>query len=232
MNNLPVLILHGALGAASQLLPTASHLRTLGFEVHTLNFSGHGGEPFHNSFGIETFARDVQHFITSQPISRVYLFGYSMGGYVALWFAHRFPQHVGALVTLGTKFDWSPASAEAETKKLNPEKILEKVPAFARLLQQRHSPADWTELLSKTRTMMLELGHGPLLTRTVLASITHRTEIWLGDMDDMADRKYSEQVAHWLPRGSFRLLNHTAHPIEKFDLTYLNRLTDFFSHPE
>lgn len=86
-----------------------------------------------------------------------------MGGYVALWLAHQHPERVRKIVTLGTKFDWSPESARLEVKKLDAEKILEKVPAFALILETRHAPNDWKQLLSRTSTMMLALGSDPLL---------------------------------------------------------------------
>ena len=56
----PIIILHGALGSASQMAPVKSVFESAGYVVHTLNFSGHGGAPFQETFGIEQFAEDVQ----------------------------------------------------------------------------------------------------------------------------------------------------------------------------
>ncbi len=200
---LPVLLLHGALGSKSQLHPLKFALRSAGLEVYSMNFSGHNGEAFCENFGIEAFAVDVETFLTNNQLRKAHIFGYSMGGYVALWCASRQPDKVGKVVTLGTKFDWSPESAKAETKKLDPEKIIEKVPAFARILEHRHAPNNWKDLLNKTSGMMLELGDQPLLTDEILASITHETLVLLGDQDDMADRIYSEHVASKLPNRRF-----------------------------
>ena len=167
----PVLLLHGALGSSSQLEPLKQKLEARGKEVFMLNFSGHSGVPSRGSFGIEIFADDVLTFIDKQNLNRVDIFGYSMGGYVAVWLALKHPERVGKIITLGTKFDWSPESAEQEVRKLNAEKIQEKVPAFARILEHRHAPNDWKELLSKTRDMMLSLGNQPLLTEENLKTI-------------------------------------------------------------
>jgi pimeloyl-ACP methyl ester carboxylesterase len=135
-----ILLLHGALGSKSQLDPLKATLEAQGLPVYSTNFSGHSGEPFRNDFDIETFSGDMLRFLQENQLQRVHVFGYSMGGYVALWFARNHPEYVGKIVTLGTKFDWSPESAEKEVKKLNPEKIQEKVPAFARILEHRHAP--------------------------------------------------------------------------------------------
>lgn len=212
----PVLLLHGALGAKEQLYPIKEVLTAQGRKVLTLNFSGHGGRPYAPSgFGIETFANDVLEFLEENRLDDADIFGYSMGGYVALWFALQHPERVGKIVTLGTKFDWDMQSAEKEVAKMDPEKIVAKLPAFARILESRHRPNDWKELMRKTAQMMLGLGRRPLLTDELLSSITSPVEIVLGELDDMADRPFSQKVAHILAAGSFELLAGTPHPIEK-----------------
>ncbi len=218
----PILLLHGALGSKLQLEPLKKLLETKGRTVYSINFSGHSGKQLeHKEFGIELFAQDVFEFLKRESIEVVDIFGYSMGGYVALWFAHWHPQHVGKIITLGTKYDWSPQSAEKETSKLDPEKIQLKISAFARILEHRHAPNDWKELLHKTKAMMISLGNNPLLNKENLNLINHPTTILLGDQDDMADRDFSKQVAAWLPKGEFNLLEATPHPIEKVNLDRL-----------
>src|SRR5690349_7993403 len=105
MNSL--LILHGALGAAFQLDPIKSFVQNQYKEVHFLNFSGHGGAAFQSEFGIEQFAKDTLKYLDDNRLKEVDIFGYSMGGYVALWLAKQYPERVGKIITLGTKFDWS-----------------------------------------------------------------------------------------------------------------------------
>ena len=222
----PVLLLHGALGSKTQLDSLKAKLLASGFKVYSLNFSGHSGEPFAKTFGIEAFAEDVFNFIEEREINKVNIFGYSMGGYVAAWLALKHPERVNKIVTLGTKFDWDPVSAEKEIKKVNPEKIQEKVPAFARILEGRHAPNDWKDLLNKTGTMMKSLGDSPLLTKNILEKISHDILILLGDHDDMADAAYSKEVASFLPEGEFKVLENTHHPIERTDLDLLSKILE------
>src|SRR5687767_3263946 len=161
----PILLLHGALGAQQQLEALKYLLSTQGRAVHTLNFSGHGGNAFSSQgFGIEAFSNDVLSFMDDNKLERVDIFGYSMGGYVAVWLATNFPERVDTIITLGTKFDWDITSAQKEVAKLNADKIAEKIPAFARLLETRHAPNDWKELLDRTKEMMLSLGEKPMIT--------------------------------------------------------------------
>jgi pimeloyl-ACP methyl ester carboxylesterase len=221
----PILLLHGALGASAQLLPIKSEFETNGRNVYLMDFSGHHGKPFKERFGIETFAEDVLDFMNAQKLLKVDIFGYSMGGYVALWLAHLHPEKVSKIITLGTKFDWSRESAEKEVRKLDAEKILLKVPAFARILESRHKPNDWKILLQRTSEMMNELGSHPLLSEEIIQSIQARTVIYLGDRDDMADRKYSERVGELLPNGEFVLLPDTEHAIEKINVGMITGTT-------
>jgi pimeloyl-ACP methyl ester carboxylesterase len=219
---IPIVLLPGALGSKDQLDSLAALLTNSGRKVYSLNFSGHGGEPFSSvGFGIEIFANDVVKFLDQNNLKQVDLFGYSMGGYVALRLALQNADYVNRIITLGTKFDWSPDAAEKEVRKLNPAKIIAKVPAFARLLETRHSPIDWKELMSRTATMMTGLGSNPFLNPDTLQTLSHSVTILLGDNDDMADRNYSRQVASWLPNGEFYLLPETFHPIEKVQLELL-----------
>lgn len=224
----PILLLHGAMGSASQLEPLKQKLELSGRKVLSMNFSGHSGELFQEDFGIEAFTDDVLLFLDRHQVPSVDVFGYSMGGYVAIWLAYLFPHRIGKIITLGTKFDWSVESAEREVKKLNPEKILEKVPAFARLLEHRHAPTDWKVLMQKTVDLMLDLGTKPMLTESILNTISAPVDVLLGDTDDMADKNYSERVADWLPNGSFHLLENTPHSIEKVDL---NKVTESILQP-
>jgi pimeloyl-ACP methyl ester carboxylesterase len=220
----PLLLLHGALGSKSQLDSLQKALENHGYPVYSINFSGHSGQPFQKAFGIETFCLDVLKFLNDQGLSQVDIFGYSMGGYVAMWFAHLHPSRVGKIITLGTKFDWSPESAVKEVRKVDPDKIEEKIPAFARILEHRHKPYDWKELLHKTGDIMTSLGAKPLLTLDILQTIHHETLILLGDQDDMADLMYSKKVAETMPNAKFASLEKTPHPIERVDPKFLERV--------
>jgi len=213
--NAPVLLLHGALGSSAQFTPLKQLLERAGRETFLLNFSGHGGTSFSSDFSIPSFAEEIVNFIRERKLSDVHIFGYSMGGYAAMFAAHLNPENISKIITLGTKFDWNPQTAEHETKKLNAEKIAQKVPAFAEVLRERHAPNDWKLLVTKTADLMLSLGNAPLLVDDILNSLQQDILICLGDADDMADPHYSKRVSEVLPRGHFKLLENTPHLIEK-----------------
>ncbi len=216
-----LLLLHGAIGAKEQLQPIADLLEN-DFVIHTINFSGHGGKPFAaEPFSIQAFANEVETYLSTQQIRRVAVFGYSMGGYVALYLAKQRPDLFSEVVTLATKFHWDETIAAKESGMLNAEVIAEKLPAFAEELQQRHQPNDWKLVLEKTKTMLLQIGNKNALQLSEYTSISTPVLLLLGDNDKMVTKEETEAVYNVLPNSRFQLLVQTAHPIEKVNAAVL-----------
>ncbi|MES2702218.1 MAG: alpha/beta hydrolase [Bacteroidota bacterium] len=215
-----LLLLHGAIGASAQLASVAAQLSDK-YTIHTLDFSGHGGKPADAAFTMELFANDVLEYMAAQQLESVSVFGYSMGGYVGMYLAKHHPEKVAKLVTLATKYHWDEATAAKETQMLNPDKIAQKLPAFADILQQRHAPADWKTVLGKTAEMMLALGSSNPLQTADYTTITTPSLILLGDRDKMVTLDETLVVYKALPNAQLGILPHTPHPIEQVDVDLL-----------
>jgi pimeloyl-ACP methyl ester carboxylesterase len=225
----PLLLLHGAISSRKQfdvLLPFLSDR----FEVHTFNFQGHGGsETPGDPFSIPLFASSVLRYLDEKKISATSIFGYSMGGYVALYLAAHHPVRVSKIFTLATKLEWTPQIAERETKQLNAEKIAEKVPAFAATLEKIHLPQDWKKVLEKTSAMLLGLGKQPVLTEKDFRQIEAPAIIGIGEMDKMVSVEESENAARHLKNGKLLVLPATQHPFEKINHEMLaGHVNNFF----
>jgi pimeloyl-ACP methyl ester carboxylesterase len=211
-----LLLLHGALGNKSQLEPIARHL-PVDLPVQSLDFPGHGGRPATEDYSIPYFARAVLEHMDAHRIDRADLFGYSMGGYVALYLASTHPDRVRRIATLGTKLDWTPETAAREIGMLDPDKIALKVPQFAEALAQRHAPADWKQVLRQTAAMLAALGNGAALTAPAFQAISAPVDIWLGELDNMVTAAESEAVAAMLADGRFEILPGARHPLDLVD---------------
>lgn len=223
----PLLILHGAIGAKEQLQPLSQILSDK-YIVHTINFSGHGNEPMPDKFSIEQFANDVINYMNKNNIASANIFGYSMGGYVALYLAKHFPEKVNKVFTFATKFLWTPEIAQKEIKMLNPEKIVEKIPAFAQQLLERHKPNDWKEVLSKTSAMMIDLGNNNCLQTNDYSSIKQHVLIGIGDKDNMVTLDETIAVYKNLPNANLFVMPFTQHPIEKVNNNILSQQISAF----
>lgn len=226
-----LLLLHGALGGSDQLKPLAEALDA-DFKVHRLDFEGHAaarsrGRPFR----VTHFVENVLELMDRDGIEKAHLFGYSLGGYVALCLALAHADRVGRIATLGTKFAWDPATATREASRLDPAVIRAKVPRFADALAARHAGAGgWESVLISTADFLHDLGKHPLLTDETLPRISCPIRVMVGDRDNTVRTDESEQVARMLPHGSLTVLEDTPHPIEQVSVAVLAPfLRDFFS---
>ena len=211
-----LILLHGALGADSLFDPLKTELEGH-FDCYNFNFSGHGRQAFNaEGFGIDTFAAELKTFIQAHDLAGSPVFGYSMGGYVALYLASQEPGLISGILTLGTKFGWNPEAAAKEAAMLKPEVMTEKVPAFTEMLEARHG-AQWKALVEATAKMMIGLGNTPLLTEATLSSIDIPVTIGLGEKDRMVSQGESTWATQFLASGSFQLFENTPHPLEKVD---------------
>lgn len=214
----PLIVLHGALGASSQLLPLAKRLGEK-FDVLQLEFEGHGQtNAGDRPFRIEHFAENLASFLEEKEIQHANIFGYSMGGYVALHLAATRPELIGKVFTLATKFAWNPATSAKEVRMLDPEVIEAKVPKFGGMLKARHTALDWKEHLRKTAEMMIHLGDHPLLGEKAFAKVEIPVRLGIGDRDKMVSLEETLTSYKGLPQAELMVFPKTGHPIEKVDL--------------
>lgn len=221
----PIFFLHGAIGASDQLKSLAEKFQN----AFLFDFPGHGGKAFPDeAFSIHLFAESLLQEMENKKIERADFFGYSMGGYVALYLARHYPGRVGKIMTLGTKFAWDEMSSAKEVKMLDPGKIAEKVPKFAAALEKRHAPLDWKEVLSRTAGMMLALGKNPELSKEDFAQIKTPVLLSVGDSDTMVSLEETIGVYRQIEGAQLAVHASTVHPIEQVDEGRLVELGERF----
>lgn len=214
-NSTPLLLLHGALGSKSQFIELAKILEK-DFIIHSMDFSGHGSNTLTNEpFSIELFADDILNWQNENQIKTCNIFGYSMGGYSALYLARHHGERVNRIFTLATKFEWTKDIASREVRMLDAAKIKEKVPKFAEELKARHSPGDWQTVLAKTAEMMINLGRKNTLTNEDYKLIENHILIGVGDRDKMVTIEESLTVYRKLKNGKMLVMPDTPHPLEQ-----------------
>jgi esterase/lipase len=216
-----LLLLHGALGSKQQFTELETKL-SQNFTTHALDFSGHGRRPsHHHAYTIQNFAHEVLDWMNEHYVQTIDVFGYSMGGYVGLWLARFYPERVGKIFTLGTKLKWNEEEAEKEIKMLNPEKVVEKVPAFAQILAERHGEHEWKSVMSKTAMLMKDLAHTHLADQDFI-KIQHTILLGLGSLDNMVSFEETDYVHHLLKKSTFKSYENIQHAIEKMPVQLLS----------
>lgn len=210
-----LLILHGAIGASRQLKAVAAQMSAQ-YDVYLFDFPGHGGKDLpEGPFSIQLFAAATLEYIQAHQLQQLTIFGYSMGGYVAMYLAKHHPQLINRVITLGTKFHWDEPTAAREIKMMDPTAIATKVPDFAAVLADMHAPNDWKEVLQRTADMLTAMGKDNPLKPDDYKNIRTASLIMLGDRDKMVT--FEETIATYkaLPEAKMAVLPGTPHPVEK-----------------
>ena len=212
-----IIVLHGALGSADQMAPLAQAMEGLA-PAEALELPGHGAtESGDVPFTIAGFAAWLaSHPWISDGGPRPVAFGYSMGGYIALALEARRPGTFAGILTLGTRFSWSPTSAAKEGAKLDPALIREKVPRFAAMLEERHAGSGgWEGVLADTAALLTALGAKPLLVPATLGAIRIPVTLSVGSADDTVTWAETNGIAEFIPGAESAVIDGAPHPIEK-----------------
>ncbi len=223
-----IILLHGAIGAKDQLEPLAKELSSLGYKTYLFNFSGHGDTPYANEFGIKQFTLELDQFLSENNLVKPDVFGYSMGGYVALYLASQHPERLGKIITLGTKFNWDLLIAHGEAKMLDTGIIKEKIPKFAAALEKRHGDG-WEFLLKKTAAMMIDLGNDNVLNARTFSQIKNKVLIGLADNDSMVTIEETNNAVSKIVDAKRYTLVNTKHPIETVKVAELAKTISEFN---
>lgn len=228
MKNL--ILLHGALGHSSNFEPYEQYLSEH-FIIHKILFRGHGDTSVPSEgINMSVYVEQLHQYCEEHTLQEVDIFGYSMGGYVALSYALQYPGKVSSILTLATKLNWTEEGAIKESKMLNPEVIAEKVPRYAAQLAAMHGAEHWKQLLPAIADMMIDLGKHPLLTVENYARINTRVQLMLGDKDAMVTLDETLQAAKTIPEALLAVLPDTKHPIEQVRTGLLiGLMKDFWS---
>lgn len=216
---MPILLLHGALGSRAQLVPLQQRIGGVAIDL-----SGHGSSTVpEDGITFEHFIEDIERAFAEHGWEQADLFGYSMGGYAAMLFAARHPERVRSVITLGTKYLWTPEGLQKELRMLDPDAVLAKVPAFAQRLIDVHGEGKWRALVAAIAASMTDLARAPLLTKEVVDRITCRVLCCVGEEDTTAVPHDTRVFASGLRYASVVVLKGARHPFESVDMDLLER---------
>lgn len=214
-----LLLLHGALGSHHQMMTLRDCLRDElpRKSVEVLEFIGHGSTAdVEADWTIELFSQQLAHYLSEHGPHAI--FGYSMGGYVAMHLALNGGHALcPRIITLGTKLGWTLQGAEAEGARMQPDAIMAKVPAYAADLQRRHGDPHWRTVLTKTSALMQTLAAQPLLTASNISAMRSDVRYMVGDADAMVSVEETLAFYKATPGSELAVLPGTKHPIERVD---------------
>ena len=177
----PVVLLHGSFMtidlAYGQLIPELSKNR----KVIALELRGHGRTAdIDRPLSFEPMADDVANLLKYLKIESADVFGYSMGGTVALQLAARHPEAVRKLIIASAVFKsdgWTPETGAA-IGNLKPE-FLEQTPIKKEYDRLAPDPKHWPQFIEKVK----QVSHKPFDFTAEAKTLKCPTLVILGDSD-------------------------------------------------
>lgn len=219
----PALVfLHGALGSASHWQAIKTLLED-DYTVYTPDFPGHGQSALSAPYQIINLVDYLDAYLEEHQLHEPFVVGYSMGGYVAMMALLRQEAKFSKLVCLATKMRWSPAIAEEEASKLNPQMLQAILPK----LELEHG-ANFENMLSSTASLLKSIGAQPLSVSEMDKLVTPTVFI-RGEKDKMVRAEENLAFTEASKYAEYIELPAQGHLLEKMDaLTVANLLKQVF----
>jgi len=228
----PVLLLHGA-GGSTQLetTPLMRHLEQH-FHVLAVDFTGHGasatlpetGEP---EFTADLLADNARAALDAFDIKVANVFGFSLGGNMALQLARRHPDRVGRLAVHGANVSWSDDLVDAMTARLDADTLQSRSARLTERLDQAHP--DWRALFDQLQTFVRQL---PALTKQMqdaTETVSHPALVSAVDRDDLFPLDAPLSLQRHLPNARLAVLPGDHHALPQAPIAQLaGLLNDHF----
>lgn len=215
-----LLILHGSRGAASALRPLVDALRPAG-QIEALNLLGHGGRAIPEQFSVEAMAADVLRQMDERGLERAHLFGYSFGGYVALWLARHYPRRLAGVCTLATKVRYDAETVSHFTHLSSVERITAPGSPQPAIQASLHPGQDWQALATRLADLYRRLGKQPALNDADFRAIRVPTLLMSAHADQLLPWQELLDLHRLIPGSHAFTFAGRAHPIDALPLPLL-----------
>lgn len=219
-----ILLLHGALGSTQDLVKLSQELELKGMHCFMIDFIGHGFSKFEEPLSIENLLGQTRKFIENNQLQGCVVFGYSLGGYIALKLAEKIPEIFSGIVTLATKLTWTQEIALKEASKCDEDTIKSKAPFYFKNLSEQH--LDPSGLLTATKALLLGM---PEQTEIPGSKITCPILLLLGESDKLVTFEETSAFNETLSGGTIKMLTNTKHALESADTLELAHLIEKFA---
>ncbi|GAB5535807.1 MAG: methylmalonyl-CoA epimerase [Rubricoccaceae bacterium] len=212
----PLVVLHAALGSTTLETDRLIAHWEKAFRVIALDFSGHGASASSNETPTwDTYTNDVTALIEHLDLRDIRLFGFSMGGGVALAAAARHSDRVARVAAHATNVQWDNEDVDRMAPPMlaaldNPDG------RWATRLAETHGPS-WRDLVHQLVGFTRGLPN-TWISDDVLASIRQPALVSAGDTDRYFDVRHAVHLYKTLPNAHLWILPGLDHPIQGVDV--------------
>ncbi len=220
-----MLLLHGSRSAASVLNPLATALGNANTFI-PLNMLGHGGRPIPDTLSVKAMAEDILEQMDERGIDAAYIFGYSFGGYLALYLSRFYPERVLGVITLATKVIFDEHTVNLFTKLSSVNRIRAHESRLAEM-NTLYPSTNWEPLVEQLAAIYTELGKHPALSEADFKLMERPTLVISANQDQIVPWSESLRLAVSIPGAHHFTFAGVAHPLEIIPITLLK---DAISH--
>ncbi len=211
----PLVVIHGANGSGASMQPLSDQLKPY-MEVFAPDLVGHGGRALPDRFTIEEMAADVIVQMDARELARTYLFGYSSGGYLALYLARHYPERFIAVSALAVKYVFDERTIAHWTYLADPKRVRERNPESGRMdeLIRTHHPQDWVTIVELTCEYFKSLGRKAPLSIDDIRAIGQPVMLFSSDNDQVVPLEESTALTKLLPNSRLIVFKGQSHPFK------------------
>ena len=207
-----LVVLHGALGSTRLETDRLVRVWERRFRVHAVDFRGHGESSALDRAPVwDDFTADVLAAAEALPAFR--LFGFSMGGAVALDVASRLGGRVERLAVHGVNVRWTQADVDAMVGPMRA--TLDGGGRWAERLAQTHGP-EWERLVEHLASFTEGLPRAHMPASSTFA-ITASTLVSAGSADRYFDVSHAVALFREIPDADLWIVPGLDHPIQGVD---------------
>lgn len=224
---LPVqLVIHGGGGGAATIGPLIEALRPYA-DVRAPNLLGHAGRPIPERFSIADWAADLVAYLDREGLDRVFVTGYSIGAYIALYLARHYPGRVRGACALAGKFIVDARTVSHWTHLASEARLL-RPGGRASILEKLHAPHDWRVLMSRLVDFVVDLGANPPLTEADLKAITVPVILISSNRDPIVTWDETAATGKLIPGAELVMFYGFAHPISSVPVASVAKAIDLW----
>ena len=205
-----LILLPGMLGTVdSDWAPHFDAIRESGFTPHGIDWHGHcAGQPLPDSMTLRNMVEHVVMECERLERETVLVWGYDLGGYVALELERQHPGRLAGFWMHATKFYWDDRSVERLRAALEPSTIDS---GLQEALVKRFGKR-WRSLLRLNRALLDDLlEFGP--AEDDLAAVRAPVLVTAGDQDEWVTAAEVERLADRLVLGEFSIFSGVRHAL-------------------
>lgn len=238
-NEPPMVFVHGLGYAKENMDPLFEYYKVL-HHVVSYDVRGHGRTDKPASWTLEDDANDLHGLVQKLKLEKPVAVGFSMGSYIVLATAEKYPDLFSAIVLIGTKGGGASSTQAIAAKSATPAQ--RKLDLMKMMLAPGDTPPEVLKLMeAATPSVHLTREQHEAIYASIngFDNLTNAGKVTVpalcltGQYDRVNPPAKGKEVADALPRGRFREVPRAGHItfFENFDYT-VARMDDFFDANE